>query len=119
MSTCSGRSYQSKHAISEELQEALKAPIEDRKKRKEEIFAEKATREREIEAERRAKQEEERERERYINEKNEWMPCKHTETLLKIVEARSKEEGPKPTELGCVNLVPLSVKDDIKTCITA
>ena len=99
--------------MSEDLQEALKALIEDRKKREEEIAAERATREREIEAERAKREEERTAREKEMKERIDAMQA-HMETLMKIVEAKAKEEGPKTTELGSVKLVPLSEKDDIE-----
>ena len=82
MSTRARRSYQSKHTMSEELQEALKAPIEDREKREEEIVADRATREREIEAER-AKRARRLKREKETKERTVDAVQAHMETLKK------------------------------------
>lgn len=38
----------------------------------------------------------------------------HVEALMKIVEAKNKEEGPKGNELGSIKLVLLSEKDNIE-----
>ena len=114
MSTRSGRSYRAKprDTMSEELKQALQALIEDRTKREEEITAERAAREKEIEAERSKREEERVAREREVKERMDAMEA-HLGTLMKLLEAKTKEE-PKTTELSGVKLVPLSEKDDIE-----
>ena len=104
------------------LQEMMQLLIEDRRKREEEIAAERVQREEEIAAERkrqqeeltaeRARREDERQaREREVQKQMEEMRTQ-MEKLMKLVE--DKTARAKPASELSVKLVPLTEKDDIE-----
>ena len=134
MTTRSGRKYKQSESDMESLQEMMKALIDERHKREEEIAAERVRREEEMAAERarreeemaaeRARREEEivaerarREEERVARERDvkQQMEAMQTqmERLLKVVEVSKPTAAKAAGELS-VKLVPLSEKDDIE-----